>query len=74
MTEPATLLALAAEVEAGTGPDRELDVRIHGALGLGEAMEEPPGWPWQRSSCKAARSISAGRSSHTARISDTIAS
>ena len=28
MTDPATLNALASEVEAGTGPDRDLDARV----------------------------------------------
>lgn len=42
----ATLLKLAADVEAAEGPDRELDVRVHAALKLGHAMEDIPGWPW----------------------------
>ena len=32
-TDPATLNALASEVEAGTGPDRELDARIEDTIG-----------------------------------------
>jgi hypothetical protein len=31
--EPAALLALAASVEAGDGPDRQLDARIEGLIG-----------------------------------------
>ena len=33
MTDPATLNALASEVEAGTGPDRDLDARIEDLIG-----------------------------------------
>ena len=34
MTDPATLNALASEVEAGTGPDRDLDARVWEATHL----------------------------------------
>lgn len=33
MTDPVALLQLASEVEAGTGPDRDIDARIEDAIG-----------------------------------------
>lgn len=55
MTEPATLNALAAEVEAGTGPDRELDARI-AELALGACVYTAFS-PWQMSSGGATRKV-----------------
>ena len=45
MTDPVALLQLASEVEAGTGPDRELDARVWAAIHGGRVVDRAsPHW------------------------------